>query len=167
MALSNLINGQTIEVDNHNRGNVYKWDRTIHLHKRMNSDKFRGMQVIIPIADDGDLEFRKVKGHDDDIHIKNEIANAFSNTYIRNKFVKSMVRYLNILFAKSNIPNDEWQNIYEDIACKIARHFDLTSKIKEKLDNDIISFYRKEGNLYIKANKDKETISIGDNVEYL
>ena len=146
MALSNLINGQTIEVDNHNRGNVYKWDRTIHLHKRMNSDKFRGMQVIIPIADDGDLEFRKVKGHDD-IHIKNEIANAFSNTYIRNKFVKSMVRYLNILFAKSNIPDDEWQNIYEDIACKIARHFDLTSKIKE--------------------NKDKETISIGDNVEYL
>ena len=94
MALSNLINGQTIEVDNHNRGNVYKWDRTIHLHKRMNSDKFRGMQVIIPIADDGDLEFRKVKGHDDDIHIKNEIANAFSNTYIRNKFYLRRVIFL-------------------------------------------------------------------------
>lgn len=27
MALSSLINGQTIEIDNHNRGTEYKWEK--------------------------------------------------------------------------------------------------------------------------------------------
>ena len=33
MALSRLINDQTIEIDNHNRGTEYKWDEAIHIHK--------------------------------------------------------------------------------------------------------------------------------------
>lgn len=38
MALSNLLNNQTITIDNHNRGgNVLEWDKSLHIHKRMNS----------------------------------------------------------------------------------------------------------------------------------
>ena len=60
--LRQLINGQTIKIDNHNCGKEVIWDRSIHFHKRMNSKKYRGAEVIIPIAEDGELEFRKIEG---------------------------------------------------------------------------------------------------------
>ena len=60
MALSSLIDGQTIKIDNHNIGTLYEWSKAIHLHKRMNSDKYRGAEVIIPIAEDGELDFESL-----------------------------------------------------------------------------------------------------------
>ena len=92
MALSSLINGQTIEIDNHNRGTEYKWDEAIHIHKRMNSKQYRGIEVLIPLAQKGRLDFRGAS-EKKEIELKNEIRKAFSNHTIRNfKEKHSLIR---------------------------------------------------------------------------
>ena len=52
MALSNLLNNQTITIDNHHRGgNVLKWDKSLHIHKRMNSGCKSSVDCEIYFAD--------------------------------------------------------------------------------------------------------------------
>ena len=134
MALSSLIDGQTIKIDNHNIGTLYEWSKAIHLHKRMNSDKYRGAEVIIPLAEDGELDFRGLDGRRmADLHIKNEIRKAFSKTTIRIRFVTTLLNSLSKLFNNSKISKDEWYRLFEEVASRIVRYFDIKNKVGEKL----------------------------------
>ena len=62
MALRNLIDGQTIKIDNHNRGGEFEWGKGVHMHKRMNKDKYSGAEVLIYLDEDKDLEFSSIIG---------------------------------------------------------------------------------------------------------
>ena len=119
MALSRLINDQTIEIDNHNRGTEYKWDEAIHIHKRMNSKKYRGIEVLVPLAYNSKLDFRGVNGNKE-IELMNEIEKAFSNPTIRTNFVRTLINSLSNLFNKSRISKDEWYGLFEEVAGRIA-----------------------------------------------
>lgn len=167
MALSSLIDGQTIKIDNHNIGNVYKWDNSIHLHKRMNSKKYRGIEVLIPLTSDGKLEFRGANGKKD-LELMNEIEKAFSNPTIRVRFVKTLMKSLSDLFYSSNISKNEWYELFVIVASRIAAFFGLKTKIKEKMDNDIISFSRDKGiDIYIKADKEEKAIILGTDTTFI
>ena len=167
MALSSLIDGQTIKIYNHNIGNVYKWDNAIHLHKRMNSKKYRGIEVLIPLASDGKLEFRGANGKKD-LELMNEIERAFSNPTIRVRFVKTLMKSLSDLFYSSNISKNEWYELFVIVASRIAAFFGLKTKIKEKMDNDIISFSRDKGiDIYIKADKEEKAIILGTDTTFI
>lgn len=167
MALSRLINDQTIEIDNHNRGTEYKWDEAIHIHKRMNSKKYRGIEVLVPLAYNSKLDFRGVNGNKE-IELMNEIEKAFSNPTIRTNFVRTLINSLSNLFNKSRISKDEWYGLFEEVAGRIAGYFGLNTKIKEKMGNDVIKISREKGlDIYLKANKETKSISISDNLEYI
>lgn len=161
MALSSLINGQTLEIDNHNRGTNYEWDEAIHIHKRMNSKKYRGIEVLVPLAHDSKLEFRGVNGNKD-IELMNEIEKAFSNPTIRPKFVRTLIKSLSNLFGNSKISKDEWYGLFEEVAGRIVRYFGVKDKVGERINNDIIKFSKEKGiNVYIKADKDSESVLLG------
>ena len=166
MALSSLIDGQTIKIDNHNIGTLYQWDKTIHLHKRMNSDKYRGAEVIIPIAEDGELDFRGIDGKGmTDMRIKNEIRKAFSKTTIRIRFVTTLLNSLSKLFNNSKISKDEWYRLFEEVAGRIVRYFGIKNKVGERINSDIIKFSKEKGiNIYIKADKDSKSVILGTDV---
>lgn len=166
MALSSLIDGQTIKIDNHNIGTLYQWDEAIHLHKRMNSDKYRGAEVIIPIAIDGKLEFKGIDGRSrDDLHIKNEIKKAFSNPTIRTRFVKSLINNLSDLFSSSKISKEEWYELFVTVAERIAVYFGLKTKVKEQIGIDILRFSRENKlDFFIKANRKEKTIILGTDI---
>lgn len=161
MALSSLINGQTLKIDNHNRGTNYEWDEAIHIHKRMNSKKYRGIEVLVPLAHDSKLEFRGVNGNKD-IELMNEIEKAFSNPTIRPKFVRTLIKSLSNLFGNSKISKDEWYGLFEEVAGRIVRYFGVKDKVGERINNDIIKFSKEKGiNVYIKADKDSESVLLG------
>ena len=111
MSLSSLVDGQTIKIDNHNTGTSFQWDEAIHLHKRMNSKKYRGIEVLIPLACDGKLEFRGANGKKD-LELMNEIEKAFSNPTIRVRFVKTLMKSLSDLFYSSKISKNEWYELF-------------------------------------------------------
>ncbi|MDO4756624.1 MAG: hypothetical protein Q4A54_09780 [Parabacteroides sp.] len=163
MSLSRLIDGQTIKIDNHNRGTHYKWDEAIHLHKRMNSDKYRGAQVIIPIAVDKELEFRSIDGKEIiEMQIKNEIEKAFSNNTIRTMFVKTLIDELTKLFTDNKIPKEKWNILFDEVAIRIVKYFGVKPKIKEKIGNEIIRFSQEKGlDIFVKASVKDESITLG------
>ena len=59
--LSKIIDGQTIRIDNHYRGVELDSLKGVHIHKVMNSDKYRGAEILIPVGEDEDILFRKIK----------------------------------------------------------------------------------------------------------
>ena len=161
MTISSLINGQTIEIDNHNRGTDYEWNEAIHIHKRMNSKKYRGIEVLVPLAHDSKLDFRGVNGNKD-IELINEFEKAFSNSTIRTKFVKTFINSLSNLFNKSKISKDEWYGLFEEVANRIVKYFGIKDKVGERINSDIIKYSKEKGiNVYIKADKDSESVILG------
>lgn len=47
-----LIKGQTVSIDNHDRANGQPilFDYRIHIHKRMNRDKHSGIEILISLS---------------------------------------------------------------------------------------------------------------------
>lgn len=167
MALSSLIDGQTIKIDNHNTGTLYQWDEAIHLHKRMNSKKYRGIEVLIPLAQNGKLDFRGAS-EKKDIELMNEIKKAFSNHTIRTRFVKTLINSLSDLFNSSKISKGEWYELFVIVASRIAAYFGLKTKIKEIIGNDIVRFSREKGlDIYIKADKEEKSIILGTDFTFI
>ena len=161
MALSSLLNGQTIQIDNHHRNVECKWGKAIHLHKRMNSKKYRGIEVLIPLACDGKLEFRGANGKKD-LELMNEIEKAFSNPTIRVRFVKTLMNSLSDLFYSSKISKNEWYGLFEEVAGRIVGYFGIKDKVGERINSDIIKYSKEKGiNVYIKADKDSESVILG------
>ena len=133
MALSSLIDGQTIKIDNHNIGTLYQWDEAIHLHKRMNSDKYRGAEVIIPIAIDGKLEFNKSRAsnHYFAFDTWKKINGEQTNTpNPRRKHKGGVYRYGDIAYVQKFVPL--MKNISamcaDDDVRYIVSYFDIKSK---------------------------------------
>lgn len=152
MALKKLIDGQTITIDNHCRGAEFKWGKGVHLHKRMNRDKYSGAEVLIPIYDreeeKHELEFRKLKGENAS-QIKNEIESAFKDKGIRNRFIRSFFQALDEILEKEVLDEKQKIEVAKKAAIQIAALFGLKTKIKNYLkkeaDRYYLKFSREEG----------------------
>lgn len=148
MALKQLIDGQTILIDNHCRGYEFEWGKGVHLHKRMDRDKFSGAEVLVPLYEDAkdlQLDFRHLRG-ENQTKIKNEIKDAFKDKGIRNRFIHSFYKALDEILKKERIGRIEKRI---DIAKKAANHiaelFGLKTKIKDSLKEEADKYYIKFG----------------------
>lgn len=172
MSIRQLINGQTIEIDNHKRGELIIWDRSIHLHKRMNGDKYNGVDVIIPIAEYGELKFgNKVKSKKQQ-EIKNEIKDAFKTPQIRKEFIESFYKNLKLIFENSGIKDKEKQKeLSIEASDRIAKYFRVKSKFTNEWGDIATGFFveyelddtesgNKNGNkhLYVRQNYDMDSL---------
>lgn len=93
-----LIKGQTVSIDNHDRANnqpIY-FDYRIHIHKRMNRDKYPGIEVFLYLDTNKNMEIKNEKRKKSDIaSLESEMKKAFRNPKRRTAFVKSMLDELN------------------------------------------------------------------------
>ncbi|MDT4511857.1 hypothetical protein [Bacteroides cellulosilyticus] len=147
MALKQLIDGQTILIDNHCRGAEFKWGKGVHLHKSMDRDKFSGAEVLIPLyedANDQQLDFRNLRG-ENQAQIKNEIKDAFKDKGIRNRFIHSFYKALDEILKKERISRIERIDIAKKATSHIAELFGLKTKIKDSLKKEADKYYIKFG----------------------
>lgn len=98
MSLRSLIKGETISIDNHNRGVAMNIDdSSIHLHKRFNRDnkRFRDSEVTVDL----NRNSQKITSRrgPNAATILNEIQRAFQNDDVRRAFVDDMITQLNHL----------------------------------------------------------------------
>lgn len=174
MAIRNLIDGQTITIDNHNSGTEIEWGEGVHLHKRMNKDKYAGAEVLIYIGEDKELEFRSVIGGDEEkIRLQNEIRKAFKNVTIRKQFVESFYKSLrNILDASCVKDENERYKLAKQAATRIVRLFGLKEKMAEWFVNGVNEFFvftqgENSDNTIVVLNAEEPSITIGRDMDYV
>lgn len=63
MALHPLIENQTMKIDNHHSGLSIGWERSLHIHKRMNKSSKSSLEFRLYFADkDRGIEFFNQQG---------------------------------------------------------------------------------------------------------
>ena len=174
MAIKSLIDGQTITIDNHNAGVQNEWGKGVHLHKRMNKDKYAGAQVLIYIDEDKDLEFRSVTGGEEEKkRLQNEIRKAFKNVSIRKQFVESFYKSLrNILDSNCVKDENERYKLAKQAATRIVRLFGLKEKVTEWFFDGVNEFFvftqgDNSNNAIVVLNAEEPSITIGSDMDYV
>lgn len=143
MSIKKLIEGQTIGIDNHHRGGIFEWGKGVHLHKRMNNNKYDGAEVLIPIAEDGELEFRKIKGPSKEIEaqMRNEIEKAFKKPSVKRSFINSFYKSLDDILKNEGRSIEDKIEILKTSASRIAKYFGLKPVIKDYFGEVADKFY--------------------------
>ncbi len=170
MALSNLLNNQTITIDNHHRGgNVLEWDKRLHIHKRMNIGCKSSVECEIYFADnDRGIVFYNERGKDV-LEIKNEILEAFSSPDIRNKFIESFYDAVEPILGTSNDrkPSDIIRIVRRAVK-RIARSFGLSDDIQDAMIDTVQRKHRymfSTNKYYIGLRDDEFSVVMGDNYQ--
>lgn len=118
MSLRSLIKGETISIDNHNRGVAMDIDdSSIHLHKRFNRDnkRFRDSEVTVDLnRNRHKITTSSRRGPNAETILK-EIQRAFKDDNVRRAFVDDMIDQLNNLarFADNTAYFDIDNNTHE------------------------------------------------------
>lgn len=147
--MKRLIKGQTIRIDNHDSGSGREitYDDSLHIHKVMNSDRYNGVEVLIPLNENREISFRKVKGKNGLIksRLRNEINRAFRSPQKRKQFASDIFKDIERYSQNEDNPI-RIQNLVKS-AKAIAKHFDLYPEIRNEVSNrikDRISTYYSE-----------------------
>lgn len=147
-----LIKGQTVSIDNHGRGNMLPtyFDYKIHIHKRMNKDRYSGAEVVLYLAAESDMEIKSKGKRVDKIRLESEIRKAFKDQTKRVAFVESMLKELNRKCTYRDSKEKLQANLTS--ATNIAKLFGLHNTCNEPLKNNSNSFETvhmdDEGNAY-------------------
>lgn len=160
MGLSNLINHQTIGIDNHIPGTELVWGKGIHIHKEMNRSSDIAADIRLPLDTDQKLSIQIVKNKQKkekskkEKRLYSEIRDALEDKDIRASFVKEV---LNFIENNCVLPSREKISVLQlmESANRIAQHFDLLEMIEpaeEYLRDDILSQLTIE---YINQNSEK------------
>lgn len=168
-----LINNQKIRIDNHNAGQIVKYEG-IHIHKTsfnrtISGKKIGSIDIIIPFQPNKNVSVRHKRLKDEDKkrlfeQIKNEINEAFKNNRNRTGFVEDLISSV----RKFSERKDVITNIIT-AAQTLAKHFDLNEEIKSeilvKVENEIknlITIHQELNgeNLYY-INQSDEFVEIG------
>lgn len=168
MALSNLLNNQTITIDNHHRGgNVLVWDKSLHIHKRMNGGCKSSVECEIYFADhDRGIVFSNERGKNVTA-IKNEIKDAFYLPDIRDNFIKSFYDAVEPILGTSNDrkPSDVVRIIRRAVK-RIAKIFGLSEDIQDAMIDALPNVYMfSSDKYYIGLRDDKLRVVMGDNYQ--
>ncbi len=175
MALRNLIENQTIRIDDHKRGSgeVKNWDdqsADIHIDKETHfpiDGKPQKVRIRIPINSDRVLRIEQKNKTLGKIptKLKKEIQEAFQNISRRDDFIKDMVEVIKNFHTVLESKEQVKQTLE-----RISKHFDLKwygnelDDLVEYIDRELISYTRNyfdNGKQYsIKV--DKTHIEIGE-----
>lgn len=136
--MKELIQGQKIRCDVHDAGSGQDvtFGKGLHIHKRMNRDRYSGAEIMIPIDSDSDVQI-KAKGNDEEIkkRIINEIKKAFSDKQKVKQFAIALAEEI----ERYSIKDRFIENLRES-AKRIARTLDLKEKIEIELTSSINNY---------------------------
>lgn len=145
MSLMPILRGQSIKIDNHQRGTSLPNDwkdknQDIHIDKTTKEYKLKGKRVTvrikIPINSDKPMSY-SIKGektHAIPKDLLKEIQNAFSDKQSREVFVSDLIDIINNYNTVMATP----QNAI-DALNRLSKHFDL-----EWTNNEIATFVNKK-----------------------
>ena len=175
MSLKPLIQGQTIIIDDHRRGNgeVKDWDdhtADIHIDKSTHykvNGKRRNIRIKIPINSDQPIKV-ETKGKGKALEkipsgLLREIQSAFSNREIRDEFITDVLKTLKTFDSTLDSIRKAKQVIE-----RLAAHFDLkwTEESNSSKDGDqlmrYVQIYRDDAGNRFFISLDLERIKIGE-----
>lgn len=166
--MKTLINGQSIKIDNHKRGdgNPIKFEPGIHIHKRMNHHRYAGAEVEIPLAENRPMKI-KIKGNKkQEARLRSEIQKAFKDVKKTTAFVKSMLEELNRICTYKD--DKDRSESFRTSANNIAKHFGLKEAVREDIIQNTQDIFEtihiddENKPHYLLQDKKKENIRIGD-----
>jgi hypothetical protein len=173
--MKQIIQDQTVSFDTHQAGDGRKVDvDQLHMHKRMNGKKFKGVNIKIPLDPNKSIDYTGNNSKEGQ-RIINEIRKVLKKNpgKVREmaKFVANRIsRYTDDMTAENS------KEFLDKTANALAKHFELNDKISESMTQEInnhLSFYitshlDNEGNIYyIKQDITRKRIKIGDDLEQL
>jgi hypothetical protein len=173
--MKQIIQDQTISFDTHQAGDRKAIEVSqLHMHKRMNGKKFKGVDIKIPLDPDQPISFGN-SNSDIGKQIINEIKRVFDKDP---KKVREMAKYIanQISRYSADMTPQNSKSFFENGAKAIAKHFELNEKIEQTLTQQIknrLAFYitahhDSEGNIfYIKQDVNRKRIKMSDDVEKL
>lgn len=143
------------------------------MHKRMNSGKYRGVNIRIPLDPNKPVDYSGNNASDQGTRILNEIKNVFKKDP---NAVREMARTLaRVISRYSQEMNAKDTNEFlESSARAIVKHFELKPKIYETIHSEIkkhVSFMitshvDETGKVYyLKQDIERKRIKIGDSLE--
>ena len=177
--MKKILKGQSLRFDVHDRGSgkPVAWGSGLHLHKTMNHDRYNGAEVLIPLDNDFDIEFRNIRGRNKDIEgrIRNEIYDALTKDPQKRREFSDTI-FEQIERFSLDLPKRERITNLRNSADRIAKHFSLKGHVNENIKRDIFENVKQyltthldnEGNtVYILQDVNGKTIKIGENLEIL
>jgi hypothetical protein len=179
--MKELINDQTIDFDIHRAGDGQGVSIDgLHMHKRMNGKNFKGVDILFPLDNKENFEFRP-KSTTNKIQIKlmNEIRRAVKKNPIkRNELIDTI--FEEIQRHSNNKSSIDDIGILRRGATRIAVFFSKEGKVRnellQKIENKIeflITEHSKEeisegsGHFFIKQDLKRNRIKISDDLESL
>lgn len=173
--MKQIIQDQTISFDTHQAGDGRKIEvNQLHMHKRMNRRKFKGVEIKIPLNPNEPINFGDSKSE-----IGQQIINEIKQVFKKNPSkVREMAKYIanRISRYSDDMSAEDSKNFFDEGAKAIAKHFELNEKIEQTLTEQIknyLSYYitahsDEEGNtFYIKQDVGRKRIKIGNELEKL
>lgn len=172
-----LIDGQTIDFDIHKAGDGQPIGlKGLHMHKSMNGKKHKGVDVLFPLDDKEEIEFRPSTTNDlIQIQIINEIQRVIKKD--KTKRIELVERITEEIRRYSQgMPSNEQIDAIRRGAERIAKIFSKNSKIEKEIIQNIdkklkfyISSHETElaGQFFIKQDFLRHRIKISDDLEAL
>lgn len=175
--MEKLIDNQTIDFDTHRAGDRQEAGIDgLHMHKRMNGKRFKGIDVLIPLDDKDEIQFRPrntkdaIKGA-----LLSEVRHALSKDPLKRKaLVDTIIDVIGRYSARMD-QNERDATIRtgaERIAQIFSKRPGIESEMRQHI-NDRLSFvitghYKDDGSLfYIKQDFRRGRVKIGDDIEDL
>lgn len=178
MALKELIEKQTIIIDDHKRGSreIKNWDDNttdVHIDKKTNfpvNGQRQDIRIRVPINSDRPLKIENAKKKqlsDIPSELRREIQRAFEDKDKRESFIKDIIEHI-----KNFDTILSGENRVSQVLSNISKHFDLkwTNEKIATYTNDILAIYTQnytdsEGRQFF-ITVDKDKIKIGENNGY-
>lgn len=162
MSLYSLISNQTIGVDNHNSAAAIKWDRELHIHKRMNKGSKSSLEFRLYFADESPrVEFTNQRGKDYHI-LEEEIREAFYDAQICRKFIDSFYDAILPIVNCDKRKVADMKRVARRAAKRIAVAFDLDDTITEEFIKRGDLFFNKFKDQYVAVDFSNNRILVGD-----
>lgn len=167
MSLYSLISNQTIAVDNHNCATAIKWDRKLHIHKRMNKGSKSSLEFRLYFADGSPrVEFTNQRGKDFRI-LEEEIREAFYDKQICRKFIDSFYDAILPIVKCDKRKIDDMKRVARRAAKRIAVAFDLDDTITDEFIKRGDLFFNKFKEQYVAVDFSNNRILVGDEEQSL
>jgi hypothetical protein len=172
-----LINDQTIDFDIHRAGDGQAISVDgLHMHKRMNGKKYKGVDVLFPLDHKEEVEFRP---KNTPTVIQRQIIKEIQRAIKKNQSKK--FEFIEIIMSEierhiNSGNNDENAEVIRRGAERIANVFAKEGKIRDEIQQKIeskiqyfITSHKKDngGIFYIKQDLARNRIKIGDDLEAL
>lgn len=163
MALYSLIENQTIGMDNHQSGTAIAYERSLHIHKRMNKGSKSSLDFRLYFADKvGRIEFTNQRGKE--CHaIKKEILNSFKDTETCKNFIDSFYEAILPVLNCDRRDISDMRRVAKRAARRIAEALELDSNTMKEFNKSADLYFSKfNDRFYIAVDFTNNKIIAGD-----